>query len=255
MIEKYFLENGYFIFNLDKSNLSDLKKTLIKEIKLFTKLKTINLDYFHKHYSIEKLNKLRIHLYKKINLNKKFCDITYKSSKDIIHSFVGNELATSNINLSIQFPNDKKSLLSMHTDFFGGESLFQANIWIPFVNVEKTKSMFIINPKNSIKILKEIKNNKNFDFLKIEKKYKSKLKWLKLKYGQALVFSPNCLHGNIENKEKTTRWSINVRYKNIYSPYSHKYVNEKKIGNFYKILNPKIITKFNLKHNFDEFEF
>ena len=50
----------------------------------------------------------------------------------------------------------------MHTDFFSGESLFQVNLWVPFVNVKKTQSLFIINPKNSIDILKEIKNKKKF---------------------------------------------------------------------------------------------
>jgi sporadic carbohydrate cluster 2OG-Fe(II) oxygenase len=255
MIQNFFLKNGYYIFNLNKPYLMKLKNILSKEIKSFSKLKKINLDYFHNDYPSNKINKLRMHLYKKINLHKKFSGYVLKSSEKIIHDFVGNELATSNINLSIQLPKDKSSLLKMHTDFFAGESLFQSNIWIPFVDVKKTNSMFIIDPKNTIKILKQVKNNPRFNFLNVEKKYKTKLKWLKLKFGQGLIFSPNCLHGNIVNNEKTTRWSINVRYKNIFSPYAKKYVNEKKIGNFYKVSNLKIITKFNLKHNFDEFEF
>ncbi len=253
MFEKSFLKNGYYIFNLNKSELQKLRNLLISEIKSFTKLKKINLDYFHNQFSLNKLNNLRLHLYKKININKNFSRLVFKSSEKIIDELVGNELVTSNINFSIQCPKDDTSLLSMHTDFFAGESLFQVNLWIPFVNVKKTNSMFIISPENSIKILRQIKNKSNFDFSKIEKKYRSKIKWLKLNYGQGLVFSPNCLHGNKVNNEKTTRWSINVRYKNIFSPYSKKFVNEKRIGNFYKILKPKIITKFNLKYNFDEF--
>ena len=100
-------------------------------------------------------------------------------------------------------------------------------------------------------ILKKIKNNKKINFRDINKNYSKNLKWLKLKSGQGLIFSPNCLHGNVVNKENKTRVSINIRYKNIFSPYSN-ISNEKKVGSFYKVLSPKAITLFNLKHNFDE---
>ena len=99
--------------------------------------------------------------------------------------------------------------------------------------------------------LKKIKNNKKINFKDINKEYSKKFKWLELKSGQALIFSPNCLHGNVVNKENKTRISINIRYKNIFSPYGN-IKNEKKIGSFYKILSLKAITLFNLKHNFDE---
>ena len=165
--------------------------------------------------------------------------------------FVGSELCRSDINLSIQLPNDKSSLLEMHTDFFSGESLYQINLWIPFTKVKRTQSLFIINPKNSIKILKKIKKSKNLKFNDIEKKYRSKMNWISLSEGEGLLFSPNCLHGNVVNKEKYTRWSINVRYKNLYSPYG-KTKNEKNILSFYKPYTLKGITKFNLEYNFDE---
>ena len=77
------------------------------------------------------------------------------------------------------------------------------------------------------------------------------MKWLKLSKGEGLLFSPNCLHGNVVNKEKNTRWSINVRYKNLFSPYN-KIQNEKNITSFYKPYSMKGVTQFNLKYNFDE---
>ena len=49
----------------------------------------------------------------------------------MIDDMVGSEIAKSKSNLSIQYPNDDKSVLSIHTDFFSGESLFQVNLWIP----------------------------------------------------------------------------------------------------------------------------
>ena len=73
---------------------------------------------------------------------------------------VGSEKVQSYIAFSIQYPKDRSSLLTMHTDTYNCDSAFQINIWIPLVDVYKTKSMFIINPKKSLKILKEIKKDK-----------------------------------------------------------------------------------------------
>jgi len=254
IIESKFINQGYYIFKLDSFFLEKIKLILINQIRKKTKLDRFNLENFHKFLPVKKLNSLRLFLYNSLNKDKVFVDSVYSSSENIINNFVGNEIATSNINLSIQYPNDKTSLLKMHTDFFAGESLFQINLWIPFVDVKKSNSMFIINPINSIKILNKIRSDKKVTFNMITKKYKSKIKWLELNYGEALIFSPNCLHGNTVNKESTVRWSINVRYKNIYSPYNNIFSNEKKLGNFYKIFKPKIITKFNLHHNFNEFQ-
>lgn len=254
MDSNFFIKNGYQKIKLNKLCIKKLKKILIKKIKIKTKISKINLNYFHNYYTEKKINNLRLYLYKEINTDKKFQDLIYKSSKKYIEKFVGSEIAKSKSNLSIQFPKDDKSLLNMHSDFFSGESLFQVNLWIPFVNVEKTKSMFIINPEKSLKILRKIKNSKYSTFLKIQKENKKYMKWLNVKFGEAILFSPNCLHGNITNFEKTTRWSINIRYKNLYSPYNSIFGNEKKIGTFYNIFSPKLITKFNLKYNFNEFQ-
>ncbi len=254
MNTKFFINNGFIKFKLNKKHLNGIKKFLVRKIKKRTKKKSVNLNFFHNSYPLEKVNNLRLYLYNEINSDKKIQNLIYKSSEEVINYAVGSEIAKSKANLSIQYPKDENSLLSMHSDFFSGESLFQVNLWIPFVNVKKTKSMFIINPKMSLEILKKIKFSKKITFDEIYKKYKKKMKWLNVRYGEGIIFSPNCLHGNVKNSEKTTRWSINIRYKNLYSPYNDIFGNEKKIGTFYNIFSPKMITQFNLKHNFNEFQ-
>ena len=246
---KELIKYGYFKFKLNpqyqKKNLKILRKIISKKIK------AKNLEDFHKICHEKDLNKIRLYIFSQINKSKEFKKNLYLSSKKFIDECVGNEICTSDINLSIQFPNDSSSLLDMHSDFFSGESLFQINLWTPYVDVKKTQSMFIINPRTSLKIIKNIKNNKNLSFKKIFEKNKREIKWINVKLGEAILFSPNCLHGNVVNKEKKTRWSTNIRFKNIFSPYT-KFRNEKEIGNFYKPYSLKGITMFNLKHNFNE---
>ena len=243
------LKKGYFIFEIKKKNFIKIKQFIEKNLNKNNK--KLKLDNLHKNIKIKNLNKIRMNLFKKLNMSSDIKKNLFQSAEKFIEGCVGSEICSSDINLSIQMPSDGTSLLEMHTDFFSGESLFQVNLWIPFVDVKKTQSMFIIDPLNSFKILKEIKNNKKLDFESINLKYSKHFKWLKLNCGQGLIFSPNCIHGNVINKENKTRVSINIRYKNIFSPYSAT-LNEKKIGSFYKILSPKAVTLFNLKHNFDE---
>ena len=71
-----------------------------------------------------------------------------------------------------------------------------------------------------------------------------------MKNGEGAVFSPNLLHGNVINKEKNTRFSLNLRVKNLYSPYNDIFGNEKKLGSFYIPYNLKGMTLFNLKNSF-----
>tara|TARA_B110000046_G_C12995590_1_gene399882 strand:+ start:1188 stop:1973 length:786 start_codon:yes stop_codon:yes gene_type:complete len=250
-IASQLIQDGYFKFNLLSQNFKKANSILISIVKKQIKNKFINLEKIHKNISIEELNNLRLHIFNKLNNNEDFKNSIFSSAEKFIVETVGNELACSDMNLSIQLPGDNSSLLDMHSDFFSGESIFQINLWIPFVSVKKTQSMFIINPLDSLIILKKIKKNKIIDFKKILQKYKKKMKWINLKKGEAILFSANCLHGNIVNEEKNTRWSINVRYKNLYSPYSNL-ENEKKIGGFYKPLSLKAISTFNLRHNFYE---
>ena len=43
-------------------------------------------------------------------------------------------------------PNEKKSMLPMHSDIYAGESPFEVVMWIPLMNVEASShSMFITN--------------------------------------------------------------------------------------------------------------
>ena len=52
------------------------------------------------------------------------------------------------INLSIQIPNDKTSMLPMHSDIYAGESPFEVVAWLPLTDVaSNSMSMFITKPK------------------------------------------------------------------------------------------------------------
>jgi sporadic carbohydrate cluster 2OG-Fe(II) oxygenase len=55
------------------------------------------------------------------------------------------------------------------------------------------------------------------------------VRWLDVPYGRVLVFTHTMMHGNHINREKTSRWSMNVRFKGIFTPYS-----DKRLGEFFE---------------------
>ena len=250
-----FSNTGITKFSVNNVILDEINDRVISLIqrkkKLLTSKNRISLENFHNSVAVKNLNEIRMYLYAQLNKQDWILDKMFELFNSQIKLILGDELAVQKkVNLSIQLPNDNSSILPMHSDFFSGESIYQLNLWLPLVSVNKTSSMFYFLPKDSIKMINEIKKNSISDLNIIFKKNYKKIKWLNLKKGEGAVFSPNLLHGNVLNKEKNTRFSLNLRVKNLYSPYNHIYGNEKKLGSFYRPYNLKAMTIFNINNSF-----
>ena len=109
---------------------------------------------------------------------------------------------------------------------------------MPLVDCYKTKSMFILpsnKSKNGNKIFKDKINSTSDIFQKIKKD----IKWLKIDYGQILIFDQTLPHGNVVNKEKETRWTMNCRFKGVFTPYKDKKLRRILRANNIEICNKK----------------
>ena len=142
----------------------------------------------------------------------------------------------------LRIPNDDTSLLPVHADTWSGLSPFETVVLMPLVDCYKTKSMFIL-PSNKSKIINKIFKHKIKSTSDIFQKIKKDIKWLKINYGQILIFDQTLPHGNVVNKEKETRWTMNCRFKGIFTPYK-----DKKLGEFYEPITLKSATKRGLNY-------
>ena len=243
-----FQKNGYLIFKTeDQKILNNIRSKFIgffpKKIynKNYKNIKNKNFIFNNIHQFIEKkkLNNFRLDIIKKINSTDEIKEKIYKLSKKYLDILVGNELVIQKrINLSIQLPKDSSSLLPLHADTWSGVSPFEIVIWLPLVDCYKTKTMYIL-PSNKIKKYESrliSKKTKSSD--QIFNLIKKDLIWLKVNYGEILVFDQSLPHGNIVNKEKETRWSMNIRFKGLFTPYG-----DKKIGEFFEPITLKPISK------------
>ncbi|MDC3119476.1 hypothetical protein OA430_00595 [Candidatus Pelagibacter sp.] len=253
---KKFLKEGYIISKIEnKKNFNIIQDFVAKSIKRHLKLKkkiSINNLFNNLHKFIDKndINNLRVKVYNELNSKKNLINLYFSLAETGIETIVGSELASqSKINFSIQIPHDKNSKLEMHADSLSGESKFQVVLWVPLVNVFGNKSMYIFDKKLSVSTINKIERLKYNGLNSIYQKNKKKKKFLKVKKGEYLIFSPNLLHGNITNTTEETRISMNSRFKNLFSNYADKSKFGKRLGYFYQPLKIKPITKFSLNFN------
>lgn len=235
-----FEKNGFLIYNFnDRINKAEkikiffetnIKKILDRKKIKITKSEDI-LNNFHKYIKPKELNSIRLELYNKINSESWFLNTYFELGREELEIICGNELAAQRkVNLSIQLPKDDSSLLPVHSDVWSGCSQYEVVLWIPLVDVYKTKSMFILSKNDNNKHYKKFKNFKNSTSL--QKSIDKKINYLPIKYGQGLIFAHQIMHGNKINVTSETRWSFNCRFKSLMSPYDKKGLGE----TFYPIL-------------------
>ena len=147
------------------------------------------------------------------------------------------------LNVSIQFPNDDSSILPIHSDVWQGNSPYEANLWIPLVNCYKTKSMFILNSKKMKKFNSVFSSKKIKSVSDLYNKFKKDLNFIKINYGNYLLFNQNIPHGNLINTTKETRVSLNCRFKGLFTPYQ-----QKELGSFFSPLKLRASTKLGLDY-------
>jgi len=234
-ISSKFLNNGYYIGSCaDESALTSIRNIFFDIVSKELGIKKILneedlLNSIHKKISIYKLNDFRLHIIRSINSEHNFRKNYYKIVRPYLDILIGNELAMqAKVNLSIQYPNDSSSLLPIHADTWSGDSPFEVVVWIPLVNCYKTKSMYILPQKENVKFNQKIKNLKEKTSDELFNLIEKKVAWIDIKFGEVLLFNMGLPHGNRVNEENETRWSMNCRFKGLFTPYS-----EKKLGSFF----------------------
>jgi sporadic carbohydrate cluster 2OG-Fe(II) oxygenase len=249
-ISDEFKKNGFIIRDAaNKDSLNWIQSKFISLIKKKYKFKkkftnTEILNSFHKIVSKSNLNSFRLNIYESINKDPNFKYHYFQVAKPFIETIAGNELAMQKkVNLSIQLPKDDSSLLAVHSDVWAGDSPFEIVVWLPLVNCFRTKAMYILQPNKNDKFNKKVSKFRYSDNEKVFQLIKKDVKWIKINFGQVLIFNQSLPHGNRVNQESETRWTLNCRFKNTFTPYG-----DKKIGEFFEPITLRTISELGLKY-------
>ena len=147
--------------------------------------------------------------------------IIYNSNPSFLNSLIGPDIVSQkNPNIVFQSPHSMR-FSELHTDT-PGNSPFEVVAWLPLVNCYKSKSFFIISPKDTKDLLGLYKSGyfKDWDTFKTEALLKAT--HLEIDYRNVLFFWSGLLHGSLINRSNESRFSLNTRFKNTYAPHGKK---------------------------------
>lgn len=247
-----FLAQGYIIRDVaDRDALDEMRRRAVHSIVKHLGCAAPEdvgafLDQIHEHVPVDGLNAMRLAVYRDLNAQSWFRPTYFRLGRPYVEALVGNELAMQNrINLSVQMPDDRSSLLDIHADVFSGESPFQVVQWLPLVDVYRTKSMFILPRPRSLEVVDDLKSYEKLGMAGLFDAFRNQFIFLDIPYGKVLIFSPNCLHGNTVNDERTTRWSFNTRFMPLLAP---NVSAEKALGSFYLPITVRSTTRIGMAY-------
>jgi len=217
------LNNGYFVQKSPKiKTLNIIRNEIYELIKNIFQYDCPDIDYglnnFHnltKKINDIEFNEKRILLINQLNEKLDIGQLIFDSFKDTIFNLLGPDiLIQKNCNLVIQKPNDPNPS-ELHRDA-PANSPYEIVLWLPLVDCYKTKSMYVVDYKSTKKLYEDLDKHKDWELF--EEDSIQNATELPVKFGEALFFSTAILHGSNINKENETRFSLNIRFKNIFSP-------------------------------------
>ena len=105
--------------------------------------------------------------------------------------------------------------------------------------------MFILPPEKNAEILPRLAEFHGQGLNAVARAIEDDLVWLEVPYGSVLVFNQNLLHGNVVNTETETRWTMNCRFKAVFSPYA-----DKRLGEFFEPITLRATSRIGLDYEF-----
>ena len=201
-------------------NLYNFKKLIKKNFK-------DNINVYFRNFNRKKI----INKIKSIQKSKSFHILYKRFIKNEIANFFPYKIEYQKFpNIRVLIQDDLDSIVPFHCDKWYNHSSDEINFWIPLHDVEGSESLQFVELKESKKIEKKILEKK-LSYASINNIISKYSKPVKCKYGQMLKFSPLNLHGNILNKTKLPRISIDFRIKKLNSKFHNKL-----LGGYFEIL-------------------
>ncbi len=218
-----FNENGFEIIPADNlSALNEFQKHVrdisYKLIGIGASENTISdLNSLHKAFkSPDDANSFRLKLTSQLSNHLDVGNKVFEIFRSKLEPLVGPDILVQKTPNLVFQPPEYPIPTELHRDA-PANSPYEVIVWLPFVNCFNTKSMYVLDRAHSQKAAEYIKENPNdkdgFDEILL-----AHAALMEVPFGSALIFWSGLFHGSIVNKEGESRLSLNIRYKNLFSP-------------------------------------
>lgn len=212
---------GYSIFSIENMDeFKILRNKFIKKINI-TKSEKKNIYNVRKNLakmSKAEINKSMVNLLTFNNLS----EMIINSCPSLVKSLCGNELFIQRrAHTIINVPGKGQQKQWTHYELMSGISPFTFIIWAPLHDLDDSGGVYYIEQSESLKMMKIEQRDGLVNGPKILNLMQNQ-KPAKLKFGQAIIFNPFILHGNITFRSKLARIACNVRFQSYKKPLLQK---------------------------------
>ncbi len=204
----------------------------IPNLVKFTKLRNVFLNKmgFDQNQNINVLRK-KLALMSNIEINKvmvgllNFTDasqIMIDSCSEIVKELCGKEILIQRRASTIfNLPGKDQRRQWPHYELMSGISPFTFVMWAPFHDLDDDGGVFYLSKKESYQKIKLEHSQGLVNGPTILNKMKNQ-KPTKLKFGEAIIFNPFILHGNIDFNSELARIACSVRFQSKHRPLMQK---------------------------------
>lgn len=211
---------GYAIISIENMNIFEsLKNTFIKKINIENRIK--NIDSLREKMatmSKSEINKIMVNLLSFSDAS----ELMINSCKTIIKDLCGDRLFIQRRAATIfNLPGKNQRRQWPHYELMSGISPFTFVIWAPFHDLEDNGGVFYIDQPKSIEYITNEQKEGLVNGPKVLGMSTIK-KPTKLKFGEAIIFNPFILHGNVSFNSNLARIACSVRFQSSEQPLMQK---------------------------------
>jgi sporadic carbohydrate cluster 2OG-Fe(II) oxygenase len=242
-LAQQFLESGYAVMPADHSApLERLRGEIFARAKeIFGHQGNDAASFFNQFHARDvrgaALNELRVKLIQDCNAGVDSAALIFAAFRETVVELLGPDLLVQkNTNLVIQQPGDPNPS-EVHRDA-PANSPYEIVVWVPLVDCYRSKCLYVCPRQVTEEALRLLDTTAKNDWAQFEQFCLQHGREPEVPFGSALLFWPGLFHGSRLNREQETRWSLNMRFKNLFSPAGLKEPFE-----FFKVLQLSPLAK------------
>lgn len=254
--EEHLFNKGFVVVNAENIRvINEVRNELSVELKRESGFSEITLENYHEFFSDDQHHYM---LQKKMTDFFKASNFHHRIIKSNLNSFrflLGPDLdLQKDPYLRMARPGKLRDNIGYHRDTFYGTAANELSVLVPFVDLSSENCLsiypgshvisdeaFEVVSEDSESVKKGSDLNK-IGFLYSAKKIKndidSFMEPVPLKVGEILIFMLSVIHGCVVNNSHVTRWSSDMRVRNIFYP-----ENENLKEGYYEKLNRSAILR------------
>jgi sporadic carbohydrate cluster 2OG-Fe(II) oxygenase len=212
---------GYAVCSIENIQLFKESRDLLVERVNVSKDPEKNIDVVRKtiaKMSKGEINKAMVGLLSLTNLS----EMIINSCPNLVETLCGKELFIQRrANTIFNVPGKEQARQWPHYEVMSGVSPFTYVLWAPFHDLEDDGGVYYIDREASLEVMKKEQAEGLVNGPTVLNMM-GKLKPPRLKFGQAIVFNPFILHGNVTFNSKFARIACSVRFQSCSKPLLQK---------------------------------